>query len=250
MPERMAGDHSALFSDLVAIMQRLRSASGCPWDREQSHRSLRPCLLEETYEVLDAIDRNDLDALRQELGDVLLQVVFHAQLAAESHQFDIGDVIRTLRDKLVRRHPHVFGESSAETPEEVLHQWDALKRRERGEKADSTGTIEDVPQAMPALCRAAIIYRRAARAGFKGTREATCAMASGALKALLEGKYESGSAEEIVGDLLFAVVELAHAAQVDAEQALRERVNRLIEEVRESARDPDAVPISRKADPG
>ncbi|MCJ7752846.1 MAG: MazG family protein, partial [Armatimonadetes bacterium] len=128
MGKRKPGTDNALFSELVAIMARLRSPSGCPWDREQDHRSLRPCLLEETYEVFEAIDRDDPDALCQELGDVLLQVIFHAQLAEEAGRFDIGEVVQGLRDKLVARHPLVFGDSSAETPEEVLHQWDSLKR--------------------------------------------------------------------------------------------------------------------------
>jgi len=161
MDERSPGTDNARFAELVAVMARLRSPSGCPWDREQDHRSLRPCLLEETYEVLEAIDGGEPDALREELGDLLLQVIFHARLAEEAGEFDIGDVVRGLRDKLVARHPHVFGESSAETAEEVLHQWDMLKREERSE--ESGKAIVEAPRALPALSRAQVVLRRAGR---------------------------------------------------------------------------------------
>jgi len=230
MAKRTPATDNALFSELVAIMARLRGASGCPWDREQDHRSLRPCLLEETYEVLEAIDRDDPDALRQELGDVLLQVIFHAQLAEEAGRFDIGEVVQGLRDKLVGRHPHVFGDSSAETPEEVLHQWDSLKRRERSD--DSAEAIIEAPRAMPALSRAQVVLRRAGRAGIGRGRAQAKGAAETALGQLGEGPGDRKVVQAAVAELLLAAVDLARAADVDAEQALRERVEALIGEVR------------------
>ncbi|MCJ7752606.1 MAG: MazG family protein, partial [Armatimonadetes bacterium] len=197
---------------------------------EQDHRSLRPCLLEETYEVFEAIDRDDSDALRQELGDVLLQVIFHAQLAEEAGRFDIGEVVQGLRDKLVARHPHVFGESSAETPEEVLHQWDSLKRQERSD--DSAGAIIEAPRTMPALSRAQVVLRRAGRAGIDRGRAQAKGAAENALAQLGEEPRDRKVVEAAVGELLLAAVDLARAADVDAEQALRERVEELIGEVR------------------
>ena len=230
MGKRTPGTDNALFSELVAIMARLRGPSGCPWDREQDHRSLRPCLLEETYEVLEAIDRDDPDALRQELGDVLLQVIFHAQLAEEAGRFDIGEVVQGLRDKLVARHPHVFGDSSAETPEDVLHQWDNLKRQERSD--DSAEAIIEAPRAMPALSRAQVVLRRAGRAGMERGKAQAKGAAEAALAQLGEEPGDRKVVQAAVAELLLAAVDLARAADVDAEQALRERVEELIGEVR------------------
>lgn len=232
----------AQFSHLVELMARLRSHEGCPWDREQDHRSLRPCLLEEAYEVLEAIDREDPEALRQELGDLLLQVVFHAQLAAETGQFDIDDVVKGLRDKLVARHPHVFGESSAETPEQVLHQWDDLKRRERGEEEGSTRPVTDVPKALPALSRAQVVQRRAARAGLAPSAAQAAGAVREALEELAREDIDAQQAQAVCGAMLLAAVDLARIAGIDAEQALRERVDQRIAEVRGRSRDGAAGP--------
>ena len=223
MGQRTPNTRDALFSDLVALMARLRGPSGCPWDREQNHRSLRPSLLEETYEVLEAIDRDDREALRQELGDLLLQVVFHAQLASEAGRFDIDDVVRSIHDKLIARHPHVFGDASAATPQEVLHQWDRLKRGERGDDV-----ITGVPATLPALARAQVVQRRAARAGLSRTAEQARAAAAEALGRLAGPAGEPQAAQRAVGELLLAVVDLAQAAGVEAEQALREGVKRFV----------------------
>jgi len=238
---------NALFADLVGLMARLRGPSGCPWDRQQDHRSLRASLLEETYEVLEAIDRDDHDDLRQELGDLLLQVVFHAQLAAEAGHFDIGDVVKGIHDKLIARHPHVFGETSAETPEEVLHQWDSLKRSERGDSG--ADVVTGVPASLPALSRAQVVRRRAARAGVSRSPEEARAAAADALAHLSRHPTDSQSAQAAVADLLLAVVDIASGSGVDAEQALRERVVQLISQVRSRARDPDTSTQSR-AGPG
>jgi MazG family protein len=230
MGQRTPNTHDALFSELVALMARLRSPSGCPWDREQDHRSLRPNLLEETYEVLEAIDRDDHRALCQELGDLLLQVIFHAQLASEAGRFDIADVVTAIRDKLIARHPHVFGHTSAQTPEEVLHQWDSLKRSEQGERGDDV--IAGVPATLPALARAQLVRRRAARAGLSRTTEQARAAAAEALGRLADPAGEPQAAQRAVGELLLAAVDLAQAAGVEAEQALREGVDKLVDELR------------------
>jgi len=243
MDQRTGQDHSALFADLVKIMARLRGPDGCPWDREQDHRTLRPCLLEETYEVLDAIDREDDEDLREELGDLLLQVVFHAQLASEAESFGIEDVISGLRDKLVARHPHVFGDASATTPQEVLHQWDALKRREKDH--EGVDPVTEVPASLPALSRAQVVLRRAARASLSRPLDDACAAAETALSALSHAEAESAYAT--LGELLLAIVDIARAHGVDAEQALRERVGKLIAEVR--ARAPDNAATRERAGP-
>jgi tetrapyrrole methylase family protein/MazG family protein len=209
-------------------MAQLRSPEGCPWDREQNHRSLRHCLLEEAYEVLEAIDADDPEALREELGDVLLQVVFHAQLASEAGRFTVADVITGLREKLLARHPHVFGSASVDTATEVLEQWDRLKRRERGIAHSS---IAEPPITQPALSRAQVIQRRAARlVGERTVRDARAAL-DAALLDLLPDRAEGRAAEDAIGELLFAAVGLARALGVDAEQALRERVSRFVAEL-------------------
>lgn len=232
MTDGAAATQDTPFANLVAVMARLRSDHGCPWDQEQTHRSLRPCLLEETYEVLDAIDRGDRDSLRQELGDLLLQVVFHAQLAAEAGEFTVDDVVRGLYDKLIGRHPHVFGQACAATPSEVLHQWDRIKRAERGE--NEADVVTGVPATMPALLRAQVVQRRAARAGIAREPDVAAAAARNALQQLMR---EEGDQEQAVSELLLAAVDLARARGVDAEQALRERVARFTQEVQGGALD-------------
>ena len=212
------------FADLVAVMAMLRSPQGCPWDREQDHRSLRRCLLEEAYEVLEAIDRGDPAALCQELGDLLLQVIFHAQLSAEAGEFAIDDVIRGLHEKLVVRHPHVFGGKTIETADAVVDEWESLKREQR--QQTHADQMADVPQAMPALARAQMVLRRAARTGVaRSAEEAEKAVGESAkLAAAGDG------AERNVAELLLAAADLARIRGVDAEQALRERVTRFVEE--------------------
>jgi tetrapyrrole methylase family protein/MazG family protein len=226
MTDSTPSTKDARFSDLVALMARLRSPEGCPWDREQDHRSLRHCLLEETYEVLEAVDRDDADALCQELGDILLQVLFHAQLAAEAGRFTIEDVLQALHDKLVGRHPHVFGDTSLETAEEVLREWQALKHRERGQMGNDP--IGDVPRNLPALSRAQVVQQRAARAGIARSEEETRGALEQALAQLAEGPSGGRRTEQALGELLLAAVDLARARGIDAEQALRERVDDIL----------------------
>ena len=150
---------------LINIMARLRGPSGCPWDKEQTPQSLKPYLIEEAYEVLEAIDRNDDSEIKEELGDLLLQVVFHAQIASEENRFTIDDVAEAIADKLIRRHPHVFGDTQADTPDEVIRNWEAIKAEEKPDKRASL--LDGVPQHLPALLKARRLQEKAARVGFE-----------------------------------------------------------------------------------
>ncbi len=206
--------------DLVRIMARLRGPGGCPWDAEQDHRSLARHLLEEAHEVLDAIDAGDSDLLKEELGDLLLQVVFHAQMAADEGRWDVDDVAEGIVRKLIRRHPHVFGDVTVSGAGEVLVNWERIKADEKGPKA----LEDDIPATLPALARASKVQRRAAGWGFEWrTRE-------GALEALheevgeLERAEDPDNAEEEIGDVLFATVAVARRLGVDPESALRRTV--------------------------
>lgn len=204
---------------LVDVMATLRGPDGCPWDREQTHRTLGRYMLEEAYEAVEAIGEDDPQRLCEELGDVLLQVVFHAQMAREAGTFDFHDVVQGITEKLIRRHPHIFGEVKAETPEEVTRNWDAIKQQEKGETARPASTLEGVSTALPALTRAFAIQRKAAKAGFDWeTADGPAAKVKEELDEVLEASPDT-QAEEI-GDLLFAAVNLARMLKVDPETAL------------------------------
>lgn len=250
------------FDDLVAIMARLRGPGGCPWDREQTHASLRPYLLEEAYEVLDAIDSGVPARLREELGDLLLQVVFHAQMAAEAGTFTIDDVVAGLAEKLVRRHPHVFGDARVSGAQAVVARWDEIKREERAQTpregghphepdghADSTAArsaLDGLARTLPALMLAQHMQARAARAGFTWPDlPAAIAKVQEELqefeRAAPGGPPEHAAAE--LGDLLFTVANLSRYLGVDGELVLRaacakfsERFTRLEKAAREGGR--------------
>ena len=206
--------------DLVRVMARLRGPGGCPWDREQTHASLARHLLEETHETLDAIDAGDGDRLREELGDVLLQVVFHAQMAADDGAWDVDDVAQAIVEKLIRRHPHVFGDVEVAGADEVLVNWERIKAEEKGERP----LEDDIPDTLPALARASKVQRRAAGWGFEWRS------VDSALEALreevgeLETHTDADNAEEEIGDVLFATVSVARKLGVDPESALRRTV--------------------------
>jgi tetrapyrrole methylase family protein / MazG family protein len=203
--------------DLVRVMARLRGPGGCPWDHEQTHRTLARHLLEETHEVLEAIDAGDPDRLRDELGDVLLQVVFHAEMAAEEGTFDIDDVANAVVEKLTRRHPHVFGNVQVTGADEVLVNWEQIKAEETGEQH----VEDDIPPTLPALARASKVQRRAAGWGFDWRT------IDGAMAKLREEVEELAAAqapeeaEEELGDVLFAAAAVARRLGVDPESALR-----------------------------
>jgi tetrapyrrole methylase family protein/MazG family protein len=220
-------DAGQRFQELLSIMARLRGPDGCPWDREQTAASLRPCLVEETYEVLDALDTGDAAELREELGDLLLQVVFHAELAREQGQFEMKGVLDTLVAKLIRRHPHVFGTRSVRTAAEALAQWETIKSGERERSGRSA--IDGIPRSLPALLRAERVQQRAARVGFDWPDATSATDKVGeelgeVLDAL--GRADVAATERELGDLLFAAVNVARLAAVDPERALKSAVER------------------------
>ena len=205
---------------LIHIMARLRDPKGgCPWDLEQDFASIAPYTLEEAYEVDDAIRRGDLPALADELGDLLLQVVFHAQLAQEAGHFDFDDVVQAICDKLVRRHPHVFGDAKVESAEEQTRSWEAIKMAEQAERGAPADPLGEVPLALPALARAAKLQRRAARAG-----------AAAALPDPEPGDEKLDAAA--LGERLFTLVTAANRDGLDPEQALRDANARFLAKVR------------------
>jgi tetrapyrrole methylase family protein/MazG family protein len=217
--------------ELAALMARLRGPDGCPWDRQQTHESLRHDLLEECYEVLEAIDAGDAAQLADELGDLLLQVVFHAQIAGERGTFDLNTVARRINEKLRRRHPHVFGEVSVRDADEVVANWERLKREEPLAEGRRSA-LDGVPQALPALLRARAVQKKAARVGFDWADDDLAGPMGKIGEELAELKDEVASAGDVegeVGDLLFAVVNVARKLGVDAEDALRLACRRFAE---------------------
>ncbi len=198
---------------------RLRAPDGCPWDRDQTHESLRAGLLEEAYEVLAAIDADDVQALQEELGDLLLQVLLHAQIATEAVEFKMAQVIAGIDAKLKHRHPHVWGARPVRGTEEVLQRWEELKREEKGE---ALSALDGVPAALPALLQADTYGRRAARVGFDWTEAGGVAEKIREEMAEVEAATGPEEREAELGDLLFAVVNWARWLQVDPEAALRE----------------------------
>jgi MazG family protein len=213
-------------SELLAIMRRLRDPNGgCPWDLEQNFATIAPYTIEEAYEVLSAIEHADYAALKDELGDLLLQVVFHSQMAKEQGLFDFGDVVRGICDKMIRRHPHVFAAGPADTPEAVMRAWEDIKRRERASKAEKPqGLLDDVPSALPALMRAVKLQNRAAQVGFDWPNAVHVTDKIAEESRELAEAWASGKRDKIAeeyGDMLFAMANLARHLKVDPEDALR-----------------------------
>ena len=222
------------FEELVEIMAKLRSDGGCPWDREQTHQTLRPFLIEEAYEVLDALDNGGDVDFRDELGDLLLQVVFHAQIAAEERRFDVHDVARAINEKLVRRHPHVFGDTRADTANEVLTNWEKIKREEKGSE-NRKSVLDGLPAGMPALLRAYRIQEKVARVNFdwddvKEVLEKVGEEIDEVRRALEKG--DRAKIEEEIGDLLFSLVNLSRHLNVPPEDALRRSNDKFIRRFR------------------
>ena len=212
--------------DLLQIVTLLRQPDGCPWDREQTHTSIRNNFLEEVYEAVDAIDQQDSENLREELGDVLLQVAMHAEMEREENRFDFSDVVHDVCYKLVERHPHVFGTVTADNEEQALDSWEAVKRQTKQQET-YTQTLHSVPKAFPALMRAQKVQKRAAKAGFDWPEM------SGALEKIGEEARELAWADEHhvveeLGDLLFSVVNVSRFLKIDSEQALQAATDKFI----------------------
>ena len=223
---------------LVETIWRLRQPDGCPWDRKQTHESIGKNMIEEAYEALDCIEAGDEAHLREELGDVLMQVVLHAQIAADAGAFTMADVARDINDKLIRRHPHVFGECSADSADEVLAIWDSVKLAEKGAKdADAAeagerpeGLLEGVPRSLPALMEAQKVSRKAASAGFEWETVADVWDKVAEERAEFEAEAPGTAERELeFGDLLFALVNVARKEGIDAESALRASTAKLRE---------------------
>jgi MazG family protein len=226
----MAENVGRKFEQLVEIMRALRAPGGCPWDREQTHASLRPFVLEETYEVLDAIDSGNLADLREELGDYLYEAVFLAQISEEAGEFTIGDAIDGIRTKLVRRHPHVFAKETGDdgiTSGQVIERWETMKARERAEVPATKTTLSGVPKTLPSLLRAYEISARAAAVGFDWAKTNDVLDKIEEEVAEVRHEVETGAtghlsrAEEEMGDLLFAITNLSRKLGVEPESALR-----------------------------
>ena len=214
------------FRRLVGVMAKLRAPDGCPWDQQQTHRSLARHLLEETYETLEAIENDDLAALREELGDLVLQVVFHSEIAFEEGAFSVADVLDDLRSKLIVRHPHVFGDVSVRDADEVHKNWERIKRDEKG-----SGVLDGIPAAMPALARAAKVYRRAVGVGFEfaSVEDVVADLEDEVAELRAEVVADEPDLERVsaeVGDVLFSAVSVAQRFGVEPETALRTMLDR------------------------
>lgn len=217
------------FDELAAVMRRLLAPGGCPWDREQTHQSLKPYLIEEAYEVIDAIDSGSDEHLAEELGDVLLQVVFHAELAERDGRFTIDDVVRGITEKLKRRHPHVFGDVSVDGSDQVLRNWEQIKRQEKREKREGGSVLDGLPRSLPALIRARRIQEKVSRVGFDWAKTEEVLMKIdeelGELK-LASLQNDKAAIEEELGDLLFSVANLARFVSVCPEDALSKTIDK------------------------
>ncbi|MFQ5672968.1 MAG: nucleoside triphosphate pyrophosphohydrolase [Nitrospinales bacterium] len=214
---------AAAFEKLASIVDTLMGDNGCPWDKVQTRESLKPYLVEETYELLEALDRNDPEEIKDELGDLLYQILFHAKMSSLAGEFDITDVIRSISEKMVRRHPHIFDRGKLHTPEQVVTQWDEIKKREKPGR-DKESVLNSVPNHLPSLMRAQKLQKKAARHGFDWDR------IEDVLKKLDEEVEEfkkaarAANKEELqneIGDILFVLVNIARFKKIDAEEGLR-----------------------------
>ncbi len=218
------------FNDLLEIMARLRAENGCPWDREQTHESLRIYMIEETYEVLEALDEGNMGKFCNELGDLLLQIVFHARIADENGDFDIGDVTTEICRKLISRHTHIFGGATADTPEQVVENWEAIKKKEKKLKSQ-TSVLKDIPANLPALMRSYKVQQKAALVGFDWDNTEDVFRKVEEEIEELRDVYQSKNVERItdeLGDAIFALVNLSRFLKVQPELALTGTINKFI----------------------
>ena len=222
---------TSLFNELVELMRKLRSKDGCPWDKEQNHSTLKPHLVEEAYELVDAIDTGDPDKLKEELADLFFHIIFHCQIAKEKKEFDIGGVMALCLDKMTRRHPHVFGDATAATPEEVIHQWEQIKKKEKGYE-ERKFIVDGLPRHLPALQKAQKLQKKVAKVGFDWSNiNDVIAKVDEELaevkEAINENKPEN--IEEEVGDLLFSIVNLSRFLKLDTENVLHKTIYKFVE---------------------
>lgn len=222
------------FNGIVKLMARLRGPGGCPWDHKQTHKSLKPFLIEECYEVVDALEEGDPEKVKEELGDLLFQIIFHARIAEENGEFTMQDVIEANIEKMTRRHPHVFGDAKLSTDKEVLANWEEIKRKEKG-REDRKSILEGVPRNLPSLLRAHRLQERAARVGFDWTRlEEVLPKLDEELaefKGSLRTKDAAGIEEEL-GDLFFVLVNISRFLGVNPDEALRKTISKFVSRFR------------------
>ena len=230
-------DKQYTYKDLLEIIKMLRGENGCPWDREQTHESLKPCMMEEAAELLASIrifdQTGNPENMREELGDVLLQVVMHAQIAEEEGLFTMADVVDEISRKMVRRHPHVFGTGSADTPEEVLMNWEEIKKQEKKEKSWITSPLQEIPRELPALTRAAKVLKKIDQNYEKGySYEQNVHALQEAVDALEVCGHEpySKELEKVMADILIRVSDIARFAKISQEQVLTDRIEDLIDQ--------------------
>lgn len=229
--DKFINKSSYSFDDLVKIMELLRSESGCPWDREQTHNSLVSCTIEEAYEVVEAINNNDVLNLREELGDLLLQVVFHSKIANDNNNFNIDDVINEIVNKLIRRHPHVFGDKNKSINEdEVIETWDAIKKTEK-EYITYSDQLKSVPKALPALIRAWKVQKKASKVGFDFNSFNDAFNKIGEELEEVKEAYEMSNIDKLdeeIGDLFFSVVNISRFLKINAENSLTNAIEKFI----------------------
>lgn len=223
-------DIGCLLENFIEVMKLLRSPNGCPWDKKQSHESLKYCLIEEAYEVINAINLKDREALKEELGDLLLQVVFHANIAEEENQFTMKDILLRVTDKMLYRHPHVFGDIKAKTFDEALSTWEVMKQKEKQIKT-KTSSMQSIPKELPALMRSFKVQKKAAEVGFdwpniKYAIDKIHEEVDEFLEAYASGNKEA--TEEELGDILFSVVNVARFLEIQPEEALSQSIEKFI----------------------
>lgn len=223
-------DSANAFKKLTEIVDTLTGENGCPWDKAQTRETLKPCLIEEAYETLEALDGNNPEEIKEELGDLLYQILFHAKISEKRNEFDMTDVVKSVSDKMVRRHPHVFKEETLETPDEVLDQWEEIKSKEKGkEKRESV--LDGIPPRLPGLLRSQKLQKKAAKHGFDWDKidsvfDKLDEEIAEFKEAVLSGKEKDITAE--LGDILFTLVNIGKFNKIDAEEALRSANNKFI----------------------
>jgi tetrapyrrole methylase family protein/MazG family protein len=223
-------DPETAFKNLTAIVDTLMSENGCPWDKVQTHATLKPYLVEEVYETLEALDEGDPSDIKDELGDLLYQILFHAKIAQQNKEFDIGDVIESISEKMVRRHPHVFKDGKLDTPDQVVDQWEEIKKTEKNHSKRES-VLDGVPKQLPGLLRAQKLQKKAAKHGFDWDKitavfDKLDEEIAEFKEAVLSGKDEDIEGE--LGDILFVLVNIARHKKIDAEEALRATNNKFI----------------------